>query len=147
VRADDFREDPEWILSRLRGHRSESKETIMAAVRKVLEARQKLGLSKQDSTLTAVPAFEENSAKVFRAGFTTFARALDDPEEMFPYILASQSFLYSRPAYMEAFEAFGRLSKELKDIEARHPGGDRVMVLSAGLVTAAKPPVAPSGNA
>jgi len=140
VRDPSFREDPEWIMPRLLGKRSETVHEVMTTVREVLQGREAIGLQKGESTLTAVPQHHASNAEVFKSGFASFTRAMQDPEAMMPYIFASQSFLYTREAYLEAFEAFSDLSKKLKEIESRHPGGDRAMVFSAAIVTGAKPP-------
>ncbi len=138
----DFRESPEWVLPRLLA-RPESPGQIMTTLREVLEARAKVGVAQVDGEDSSILPYSPESVDVFRPGHALVGRALDHADEMFPYLFLSNSFRFTRAAYLEAFGEVTDLVKKLRDIERRHPGGDRVMQLGGGLVTVSKPPKEP----
>ncbi len=140
VTCPDFQESPEWIMPRLLA-RDESPEMVMAAVREILEIREKMGVKGSDLLASSVFSNSSEGTSVFRSGTALVERALDNPDDMFPYYLLSHTYTFSRAGLLATIAELGEFLKGLSARAMAEKAADHVVVFGGGLVTVAKPPV------
>jgi hypothetical protein len=78
---------------------------------------------------------------VFRSGTALVERALDNPDDMFPYYLLSHTYTFSRAGLLATIAELGEFLKGLSARAMAEKAADHVVVFGGGLVTVAKPPV------
>lgn len=133
MRTSKFQNDLDWIMPRLIGFDEKSREEVDFSLKKIIEARQKMGLGAQDSVVATVFADNVGGRNVYEAGMAATCRALDNPSAVRPSVHSTLGVPLSREGAKRVIGEFMNFCKKMDEISDECAAeADEVYLFNAG---------------
>lgn len=140
TRTQHFKNDVDWVAARLIGSSPEDRPRIEAALKKLQEARERMGAATGESILAySLTGSAPHNHNIYETGLAASRRALAESELRRPNVFTTLSVPLSREAAKRAIGEFLNFCKKLDEISEECKEADEVYFFNAGFFRATNP--------